>query len=77
VPKVAQEEARMDKVAKKSPGPAFRRARRVRGLSIEDVARLADLSVTTVSDVERGLRSPKSESKLRAVFAALGEAVNP
>lgn len=52
-------------------GKEMRHVRKRRGLSLEEVARRAELSIGLVSQIERGLSSPSIRS-LRALSDALG-----
>ena len=51
-------------------GPRLRRRRKVRNLSLQDVARRAEISIGLLSQIERGLTMPSVRS-LSAVCAAL------
>lgn len=45
-------------MASESPGKSFERARELAGLSAADVARRADVALSTVRNAERGLHTP-------------------
>lgn len=53
-------------------GPAIRKLRTAQRLSLRELARLAEVEASYLSQVERGLRHP-SERWLKSVTDALGE----
>lgn len=53
-------------------GPAIRTLRKAQGLSLRELARLAQVEASYLSQVERGRRTP-SDRWLKSVTDALGE----
>lgn len=53
-------------------GQIFRQERKRAGMTLGDVARVLEVAVTYVSDVERGTRAPLSRDRILAVTAAMG-----
>lgn len=57
-------------------GPDIRAARQAAGLSIEELAHRAEISYTTLSNIERGKRHP-NHATLAAIRRALEAAKGP
>lgn len=74
--RMSQLEAKRRDETGDSFGDRLRRARTSRGLTLRQVALPAGLSITYLSDLERGVVENPTLDKLRAISSALGVGVN-